>query len=319
MVLKLIAGSPSWLLRRLVTTGDDQLLTRALGMDFRNPVGLAAGFDKSATIFQNLADMGFGFAELGTITPLAQSGNPKPRLFRDVDRQCLFNRMGFNNDGAKIVARRIEAKRHKLPKNFRLGVNIGKNAKTVLGKAAEDYRMGAKVFLNLCDYLVINVSSPNTPALRSLQSRDEILKIVEAVLNQKAQSSSPCPILIKFAPEFRGDELHKSLSALETLGADGFVISNTLAGTHQNLSGGWSGGCLSEISKEALVELRSQTRLPVISVGGIMTSEEACRRFNLGADLIQIYSGWVFKGPSFPFEIVDALRTMSVHKSQKAV
>jgi len=319
MVLKLIAGSPSWMLRQVFKNADDRLLTKALGMDFRNPIGLAAGFDKNATIFQNLADWGFGFAELGTITPLPQSGNPKPRLFRDVERQCLFNRMGFNNDGAQIVARRIEAKRHKLPKNFRLGVNIGKNAKTEIQNAAEDYRKGAEVFLELCDYLVLNVSSPNTPALRFLQTRDEILKIVEVVLNQRIRKSLSCPILIKFAPEFRGEELKQSLSALESLGVDGFVISNTRAGTHRDLAGGWSGGCLSEISREALIELKSQTGLPAISVGGIMTSEEGCRRFNLGADLIQIYSGWVFKGPGFPFEIVKALRTMNVHKSQEGV
>jgi dihydroorotate dehydrogenase len=274
------------------------------GMRFRSPVGLAAGFDKNAELLPLLPDLGFGFVEIGTVTPRAQPGNPKPRLFRDPETRSLFNCLGFNGDGALTVADRVREARAALPKDFRVGLNIGKNKDTPLERAHEDYLEAVKPFRNLIDFTVVNVSSPNTPGLRALQDEKSLSAIVSPLLQELSHWDTHVPLLVKLAPELFSDGVPPWIGVLEALGVSGWVLSNTLSGTFSlpkgSLSGGWSGGKVREAAHHALLELRKRTTLPIVSVGGILDSEEARRRRAAGADLIEVYSGWVFGGPRFP-------------------
>jgi dihydroorotate dehydrogenase len=289
---------------------------RVFGMDFASRLGLAAGFDMDAEILGGLPDLGFGFAEIGTVTPRPQPGNDRPRLFREPERQAIFNRMGFNGLGAAIVAERVARIRPSLPPGFRVGINIGKNKDTPNEDAAQDYLRAASAFEDLADYIVINVSSPNTPGLRALQSVASLEPVVEGVNRLISGWKSRPPLLLKLAPEVRGEDLRAVIEACEKWGIDGWVLTNTLAGTidvtggaagTQALSGGWSGGPLTEKSRQSLVEARSFTKRPIISVGGILAPEEAALRLELGADLVQIYTGWVFGGPGFPAKVAKRI------------
>lgn len=290
-------------------------LPEIFGMPFLSRVGLAAGFDKDAEILTALPHLGFGFAEIGTVTPRPQPGNAPPRLFRDPVEKAVFNRMGFNGQGAVVVSRRLAEARNRLPAPFRVGVNIGKNKDTPLENAAEDYVQAARPFEGLAHYIVINVSSPNTPGLRSLQSVQSLRPIVEGVLELVAGKwREKVPVLLKLAPELKGNDLAEIIRAAEEWGIGGWVLTNTLAGKRvvragkMELEGGWSGGPLTEASRESLRAVKARTRLPVISVGGIMSVEEGVTRRSLGADLIQIYSGWVFNGPAFPAGLARRIR-----------
>lgn len=300
--LKIVSGEP------LIQRSNPQYLPESLpkslkiaGLEFRSRVGLAAGFDKNAEIITALPSLGFGFAEIGTVTPRLQAGNDRPRLFRQPDQEALFNRMGFNNLGATLVSHRLEKAKTFLPSDFRVGVNIGKNKDTSNDEAANDYVNAAKAFKGLADYIVINVSSPNTPGLRELQSVDALCPIAAAVKNELTAWKKVPPLFVKLAPELRVEEnFSRLLEALEKEGVDGWVFTNTLGGQYLNQSGGFSGGPLAEISREFLIKARPLTSKPIISVGGILSAEEARKRVQLGADLIQIYTGWIYRGPSFP-------------------
>lgn len=285
---------------------------QVLGLDFLAPVGLAAGFDKDAEILRGLPDLGFGFAEIGTVTPRPQPGNPRPRLFRDPSRQAIFNRMGFNGLGAAVVSARLRKIRPSLPDAFRVGVNVGKNKDTSLEDAARDYADAVRAFEGLSDYVVINVSSPNTPGLRSLQALEALKPIIGAVEEVIGAWVKRPPLLLKLAPEVRGEELGEILSGAERMGVNGWILTNTLGGTirwnGQDLAGGWSGAILAEEARNRLIEARAVSRLPIISVGGILSVDEALARIRAGADLVQIYSGWIYRGPKFPMEIRKALR-----------
>lgn len=280
---------------------------QALGMKFRSRVGLAAGFDKDAEILTALPSLGFGFAEIGTVTPRPQPGNERPRLFRDPSRRAIFNRMGFNGLGAAIVSRNLRAALPGLPEGFQVGVNIGKNKDTSLEDAASDYSRAAAEFEGLASYLVINVSSPNTPGLRSLQTAEALRPIVGGVGEVISKWKRRPPLLLKLAPEVRGEELAQLMPAVEAMGIDGWVLTNTLSGKivsgGHEYAGGWSGGLLTEESLSRLREARAISRLPLISVGGIMSPRDALDRIRAGADLVQVYSGWIYGGPSFPAEI----------------
>lgn len=290
---------------------------RVWEMEFASRLGLAAGFDKDAEILAGLPELGFGFAEIGTVTPRPQAGNDRPRLFRDPERQAIFNRMGFNGLGAASVAERVAAIRPGLPRGFRVGINIGKNKTTSNEDAAKDYLAAALAFEDLADYLVINVSSPNTPGLRALQTVEALKPIIEGVNQAILRWKSRPPLLLKLAPEVRGEDLQSVLDAGERWGIDGWVLTNTLAGSidinrhgvTNSLPGGWSGGPLVESSRQSLVEAREYTQLPIISVGGILTPEEAALRLKLGANLVQIYTGWVFGGPGFPAKVARRIST----------
>lgn len=298
------------------TPQSSALPLKVLGMTFQNPLGLAAGLDKNGELLRILPELGFGFGEVGTITPRGQIGNPQPRLFRDAQSQSLFNLMGFNNDGADIIAKRVERARAHLPEFFRVGINIGKNKDTPLEESYSDYAQVAKIFTHLADYFVVNVSSPNTPGLRSLQHvemlKPIILETQEAII--RANSTKNVPLLLKLSPELDKRDLESIFHAATEWKIHGFVLTNTLAGSFvtpqgKQLTGGWSGGKLTSKSSEVLANAKSLTSLPIISVGGIMNEEDALARLSLGADLIQIYSGWIFQGPRFPKRILAQLKS----------
>jgi len=274
------------------------------GIEFMNFVGLAAGFDKNSEIVEYLPGFGFGFAEIGTVTPRPQPGNDRPRLFRDYEKQILFNRMGFNNDGAEVVSRRLRKAKTTLPQSFRVGVNVGKNKETTNDDAHFDYAKAVSYFEGLTDYLVINVSSPNTMGLRDLQNRESLNRILESVFAVVDKWSVPPPVLVKLAPELNEEAQGSIVEELEKSGIAGLVLTNTLKGSwkidNEMIEGGLSGRPLVEPSERALVSYRKKTDLPIISVGGIIDLEVAQRRLDLGASLLQIYSGWVFSGPDFP-------------------
>lgn len=306
---KIIQNSPECLLKKVSRAPDEshQSAHFVMGMRFQNPLGLAAGFDKNAEILAKLPALGFGYAEIGTVTPRGQKGNPRPRLFRLPEERSLFNRMGFNNDGAVQIAKRLEKAREVLPLEFRVGVNIGKNKDTALEAAADDYRLAAQHFSGLADYLTINVSSPNTEGLRSLQKISALREIVDSVRNLIEAWRPRPPLLVKLSPEFIQELTVDDISQIEQTGVDGYIATNTLAGERFGMSGGLSGGILKELSREAVKRLRLFTEKPIISVGGIDSREEAEIRMNLGANLIQIYSSWIFEGPRLPGRIVRGL------------
>jgi dihydroorotate dehydrogenase len=269
-----------------------------LGKNLKSPVGLAAGFDKNARILPYLIHLGFSSAEIGSVTLRPQSGNPKPRLFRGDQR--LFNFMGFNNEGAELIAKRLS--QYQISENFLLGINIGLNKETPHEKAAEEYARCFDILKSFGDYFVINVSSPNTPGLRALQD----LTAIEKIFSVLKRISSTRPIFLKLAPELEESFLSEFFARASQLGIDGFVLTNTLGGVREGSRGGWSGIPLTELSRDRLAFARSQTSLPIISVGGIMDDQEAIERKKRGANLIQIYTGWVFGGPRFPLGLAQA-------------
>ena len=283
-------------------------------LSFSSPLGLAAGFDKNAEFVPMAARMGFGFVEIGTVTPRAQPGNERPRLFREIEKENLFNRMGFNNLGATLVAQNLKKAKLQgdLPIHFRVGVNIGKNKDTQSEHASLDYALAIEPFESLADYVVINVSSPNTPGLRDLQNIDSLHKIFDAVTSKTARWSVSPPVLFKLAPEIEGESLQKIISQGDSWGVSGWVLTNTWGGqwrlgSGEALTGGWSGDLLKKISRDRLVQARAFTKNPIISVGGIMDSLEACDRIQKGANLIQVYSGWVYRGPTLVSDINKAI------------
>ncbi len=281
---------------------------KAFGMTFRNPIGLAAGFDKNAEILKFLPQFGFGFAEIGTVTPRPQEGNSRPRLFRIPKEKTIFNRMGFNGDGAFVVSERIKSQKSDLPEDFRVGINIGKNKVTPNEEAAIDYQKAIIPFEGIVDYVVINVSSPNTPGLRDLQTVAALEPIIDSVQSVIQKWKTVPPLLLKLAPEA---EIETLISHENSWGITGWVLTNTLAGTFlygkDHLPGGLSGQILQEKSRTVLKNVKKQSEKSVISVGGIMNREEAQTRLDLGADLIQIYSGWIYQGPFFPRDLVKSL------------
>lgn len=290
------------------------------GIKFRNPVGLAAGYDKDALGWRGLACLGFGHIEVGTITLRPQAGNPKPRLFRLVNENGLINRMGFPGKGAEFAVRHLRGKR---PTNIVLGVNIGKNKDTPNEEAASDYLALQEIFYPLADYLAVNVSSPNTLGLRRLQARDQLEKLLLVLQQdrlQKMQSGSPhVPILVKLAPDLDQGELEDALTAITNTAMDGVIISNTTVSrdgldlgddnrpTIAHQAGGLSGAPLSQRSTEMIrnVFQLTQGKLPIVGVGGIMDSTGAREKLEAGASLLQIYTGLVFSGPGLVKQIVQ--------------
>jgi len=275
---------------------DERLSQKIFNREFKNPVGLAAGFDKNATMARALHALGFGFVEVGTLTPKPQAGNPKPRLFRFVREEALQNAMGFNNDGAEIIKERIK---RIYPTPFPLGVNIGKNKTTPLKEALRDYEILIKMFKDISDYLVVNISSPNTPNLRDLQNKTFIQELFSL-----AKELTSTPILLKIAPDMSEKEaVELSIQAIQAK-ADGIIATNTSIDysllLHPKDLGGISGKVIKEksfkIFQAIARELFGKTTL--ISVGGIDSAQEAFRRIKAGASLIQIYTAFIFKGPA---------------------
>lgn len=276
------------------------------GLTFKNPVGLAAGFDKNAKYLNELQLLGFGFVEVGTVTPLAQGGNPKPRLFRLKKDHAIINRMGFNNEGVDAMIERLK----KRPKNLIVGGNIGKNKDTTNENAIQDYIICFEKLFPYVDYFVVNVSSPNTPGLRALQEKEPLLKILTQLQQLNVNKLSPKPILLKIAPDLTNSQLDDIDEIVKTSKIAGLIATNTtidrenLVEPVQNIekigNGGLSGKPVFEKSTAVLKYLNNQSNnmYPIIGVGGIENSEDALIKKNNGAVLVQIYTGLIFKGPS---------------------
>jgi dihydroorotate dehydrogenase len=291
--------------------GDVTLRQRLWGLDFPNPVGLAAGFDKNAEVWRGILGLGFGFAEVGSVTPLAQSGNPQPRLFRLSEAEAVLNRMGFNNAGVAAMAERLTERRRKAGRDQTgrrgiLGINLGKNKTTE--DAAADYEIGVRTLAPLADYLVINVSSPNTPGLRALQGREPLEALVSrtrAALDGLKLVPQP-PLLLKIAPDLTTEDLGDIAAVALAGGLDGLIVSNTTIARPASIdprwsmeAGGLSGQPLFAASTEILRKIYRLTegKLPLIGVGGIASGEQAYAKIRAGASLVQLYSALVYQGP----------------------
>ena len=275
-----------------------------MGLNFENLLGMAAGFDKNGQLIRELHALGFGHVEIGTVTPRAQPGNPKPRLFRLPKNRALINRMGFNNEGADVVADRIRTLRNSGVPLPVIGINIGKNKDTSAQDAASDYELAATKLAPLADYLVINVSSPNTAGLRDLQQVDALRPILTAVL----KVSGSTPVLLKIAPDLATSDIEAVTALVNELNLAGMVATNTtisrsnlIAEANTGESGGLSGPMLQERALEVLELIRAGLTKDktVISVGGVFTRSDLQQRIDLGADLVQGYTGFVYGGPAW--------------------
>jgi dihydroorotate dehydrogenase len=292
---------------------------QAFGLTFNNPVGLAGGYDKDGLGWRGLACLGFGHVEVGTVTPLAQGGNPKPRVFRLVEDQALINRMGFPGRGAEFVARQLVKPR---PPGFILGVNLGKNKDTPLEEAEKDYLKLMQQFAGLGDYLAINVSSPNTVGLRRLQARDALESLLAALMKERSKllmsqkTRKPIPLLVKLAPDLSSEELDDALGAILDHRMDGVIATNTtiqrrgLNSTLVTEAGGLSGAPLFTQSLAVVSEIsrRIQGRLPIIGVGGIASATGARAMLDAGAALVQVYTGLIYQGPGLVKQILSGLQ-----------
>ena len=284
-----------------------ELEMKLWGINFKNPVGIAAGFDKHGEAVEGLTDIGFGFVEVGSVTPLAQEGNAKPRVFRLDKDEAVINRYGFNSEGHDVVKSRLELVRQREFSGV-LGVNLGKNKTSP--SAIEDYTAGVKKFGCLADYLVINISSPNTPGLRSLQGKEDLSMLVKAVLTarEELKMNNPPPILVKIAPDLSEDDKTDIAEVVTAPGTkvDGLVISNTtitrpdsLASTSKDEVGGLSGVPLVNLSTQTVRDMYRLTagQLPIVGVGGVSSGQDAWDKILAGASLVQIYSALVYQGP----------------------
>ncbi len=286
-----------------------------MGLSFPNPVGLAAGLDKNGDCIDGLAELGFGFLEVGTVTPRPQPGNPKPRLFRLPEADAIINRMGFNNHGVDALVANVRASRYQGV----LGINIGKNKDTPVENAVDDYLHCQQKVHALASYLVVNVSSPNTPGLRSLQHGEALDALLgtlrEAQTRLDQQNGKRVPLVIKIAPDNSEDELAAMAEAFVRHGIDGVCVGNTTLERpgverlrHGGETGGLSGAPLRPIADRALATMARALdgRLPIIGVGGIQSGDDAREKRRLGAELVQIYSGLIYRGPGLVREVVRA-------------
>ncbi|WP_412549242.1 quinone-dependent dihydroorotate dehydrogenase [Spiribacter roseus] len=290
-----------------------------MGLEFANAVGLSAGLDKNGDHIRSLAGLGFGFIELGTVTPVAQPGNPAPRVFRLPAHQALINRLGFNNEGLAALIRHLEDAAPEV--DVPIGVNIGKNRDTPLERATDDYLACLEAVHGLADYVVVNLSSPNTPGLRSLQAGENLTGLVQ-ILRERADALNATtgrrvPLVVKIAPDLDDDALRWLVDALLAAGVDGLTATNTtvdhsaVAGArHAAETGGLSGSPLRQRATEVIATVRAHAgpELPIIGVGGIMTGEDAVEKIQAGANLVQVYTGLIYKGPALIRNAARAIR-----------
>ena len=285
-----------------------------MGIKFPNPVGLAAGFDKNADYLHEMGALGFGFVEIGTVTPKGQPGNPKPRLFRLKSDQALINRMGFNNHGVDIAIEKLKQR----PGTLIVGGNIGKNKVTPNEQAVEDYLVCFQKMFDHVDYFVVNVSSPNTPNLRDLQEKEPLKKLLGRLQEENDTYQKRKPILLKIAPDLTDEQLDDILEIVETTKIEGVIATNTTIqrtdlntspSTLENIgAGGLSGKPLSDRSTEVVKYLRQRnTSMVLIGVGGIMNAQDAISKLNAGADLVQLYTGFIYGGPKLIQNISRAI------------
>lgn len=292
------------LLKSYYTVTSPKLARTVFGIKFPNPVGLGAGFDKNAELFQNFFSFGFGFIEIGTMTPKAQPGNPKPRMFRLPADSALINRMGFNNEGVDVVARNI--RKYRRP-GMIIGGNIGKNKDTPNAEAKNDYATCFDVLYPEVDYFVVNVSSPNTPGLRELQDKEPLKDLLVFLQQMNEKKPRPRPILLKIAPDLTNSQLDDIIEIVALSDIAGVVATNTTLSrdglnspaTVTAEAGGLSGRPLTSRSTEVIRYLHTQSNgsFPIIGVGGIHSAEDAMEKLNAGASLVQIYTGFIYEGP----------------------
>ena len=303
------------LLKRLVRQ-PEQCPVNVMGLQFPNPVGLAAGLDKNADHLDALGSLGFGFIEVGTVTPLAQPGNPKPRMFRLLEHQAIINRMGFNNEGLEHLLANVANRRY----SGVLGINVGKNKQTPNEESEQDYRKGIAAVYSHADYITVNVSSPNTPGLRDLQFGESLKQLLHAIKDEQLKCEAAhgryVPVAVKIAPDMDDDGIRFVAGALTEAGIDGVIATNTTISRdavqghrHENEAGGLSGAPVRQPSVRVIEGLHAELgdRLPIIGVGGITDAESAVEKIRAGASLVQVYTGFIYRGPALINEAVEAI------------
>jgi dihydroorotate dehydrogenase len=317
--IKLIFKIPllSLLVRKTFEVNDKKLERNFFGLTFKNPVGLAAGFDKNALLIDELANFGFGFIEIGTVTPLAQEGNPKKRLFRLKEDKGIINRMGFNNNGLESLISQLKSRKS----TILVGGNMGKNKITPNEKAADDYLLCFNDLFEYVDYFVVNVSSPNTPNLRALQDKEPLTKLLKLLQKENKKMAKFCPkgktkpMLLKIAPDLTDEQLLDIIDIVSETKIDGVIATNTtisregLVSENKTELGGLSGNPVKNRSTEVIRFLaeKSNKAFPIIGVGGIHSANDALEKIEAGADLVQIYTGFIYEGPSLIKKINKAL------------
>ena len=315
VTLKLLKATDMMGLAKLVYPKSPDKPTKIMGLEFKNPVGLAAGMDKNGDYIDALADLGFGFIEIGTVTPRPQPGNPKPRLFRLPEHQAIINRMGFNNKGIDHLLAQIKRSRYR----GIIGINIGKNFDTPMERAAEDYLTGLRKAYGAASYITINISSPNTKDLRQLQQGEDIKKLIEALkeeqLKLQQQYEKYTPLVLKIAPDLAREEIAHIAGLLLQFEIDGVIATNTTI-AREGISdhrfageaGGLSGAPVKNIATTVVEGLAADLngKVPIIASGGIMSAADAREKLTAGASLVQIYTGLIYKGPQL---IADILQT----------
>lgn len=305
-----------WFFKKSFLSSDQGLVTEVFGLKFKNPVGLAAGFDKNAKYINELSYCGFGFIEIGTLTPKAQTGNPKLRLFRLKEDQGIINRMGFNNDGVELAIEHLKKARKN---GVLVGGNIGKNKVTPNENAVDDYLTCFERLFDHVDYFVVNVSSPNTPNLRALQEKEPLENLLNALVTKNRTYSNPKPVLLKIAPDLSNSQLDDIVDIFSSTNIDGVIATNTTI-SRENLitdsklveemgAGGLSGLPVQDRSTEVIryISNKSKGSIPIIGVGGIHSAEAAIEKLKAGATLIQMYTGFIYEGPSVVKRINNAI------------
>jgi dihydroorotate dehydrogenase len=318
-VLNAIPGvSP--ILKSIYTVKDDRLKRNVFGLEFQNPVGLAAGFDKDGKLYDELGNYGFGFVEVGTVTPKPQAGNPTPRLFRLPQDKGLINRMGFNNNGVEGLVSRLKGRKKG---QLIIGGNIGKNKVTPNEEALNDYKICFEALFDHVDYFVVNVSSPNTPNLRDLQEKEPLKKLLLSLQEDNDKKTNPKPILLKIAPDLTDGQLDDIIEIVNESGIAGLIATNTTI-SRANLkeddkkveaigAGGLSGAPVRGRSTEVIRYLtkKSNGSIPIVAVGGIFTAQDAKEKLDAGASLIQVYTGFIYEGPGMVKRINKGLLSTS--------
>ena len=305
-LLQVVGALPplAFLVRRMFSVPDAQPVD-LFGLRFPNYVGLAAGYDKDGLAWRGLACVGFGHIEIGTVTPKPQPGNQKPRLFRLMEDNALINRLGFPSRGADFVIKRLQGPR---PDGLIVGVNLGMNKNTPLDQAANDYQYLVKKFNPLADYLVVNVSSPNTPGLRQLQGAQALDQLLKALSSVREK-----PLLVKLAPDLTNQQLDDGLAVILDNGADGVIATNTTLSRPELISarafetGGLSGAPLGSLTRKIIGYIHTHTlgKLPIIAAGGVMSRQDAEAAINAGASLVQVFTGLIYKGPNLLKDILQ--------------
>lgn len=298
------------LIKVMYEVKNPKLEREVFGLKFKNPIGLAAGFDKDAKLYKELANFGFGFIEIGTLTPKPQEGNPKKRLFRLKEDSAIINRMGFNNGGVAAAVERL-----KKNKGVLIGGNIGKNKNTPNEEATSDYEICFETLFPYVDYFVVNVSSPNTPNLRALQDKEPLANLLQTLQNRNKATSLPKPILLKIAPDLTDEQLLDIIDIVKATQIAGVIATNTtlsregLLAENKTEMGGLSGKPLTKRSTEVIRFLseKSNNAFPIIGVGGIHSAQDAIEKLEAGASLVQLYTGFIYEGPGLIREINEKI------------